>query len=114
MVDKIGSYKKTYAQREHLRGLVIKQLEDAAKEAGENKGDDKANTAKQRSDFARAFGTAWSNLVSADYMVVNYLTKTVKAYLTYGDKCLKSAGGDKKEEAPAKTEESKKEEKAEA
>lgn len=112
--DKIGSYKKTYAQREHLRGLVIKQLEDAAKEAGENKGDDKANTAKQRSDFARAFGSAWSNLVSADYMVVNYLTKTVKAYLTYGDKCLKSAGGDKKEEAPAKTEEPKKKEKAEA
>lgn len=102
--EKIGSYKKTYAQREHLRGLVIKQLESSAKEAtGDNEGD-KARIAQERSNFARAFGTAWSALVSADYMVVNYVQKTAKAYLAYGDLCLKAAGGGEKAEEPKKEE----------
>jgi hypothetical protein len=102
--EKIGSYKKAYAQREHLRGLVIKQLESSAKEATGNNEGDKARIAQERSNFARAFGTAWSALVSADYMIVNYVQKTAKAYLAYGDLCLKAAGGGEKAEEPKKEE----------
>jgi hypothetical protein len=102
--ENVGDYKKTYAKREHLRGLVIKNLETTAKEAaGANEGD-KARIAQERSNFARAFGTAWSAMVSADYMIVNYVQKTAKTYLSYGDICLKAIGGEKKTEEPKKDE----------
>jgi len=88
----IGEYKKAYSQREALRGLTIKGLEDIAKEASADGDDDKAAVASARADFAKVFAAFWSYGITSDYTIVSYLTKTVKAYLAYGDLVLKNYG----------------------
>lgn len=96
---RVGEYKKAYGSREQLRGLVIKGLEDSAKAASGEDGD-KAKAANDRAVYARAFATAWSSLVSADYAVMSYILKTVKGFLAYGDLCVKQAS----EAKPAQSE----------